>query len=90
MVPTFENKTLITDLYSMNPPDSRGATFLPSYILAEVNNLVLLLLQSTAEKTCFSPILLDWLDAHGENELDHCKLVSRQLSRPKNKSFHFD
>jgi hypothetical protein len=24
MVPTFKSKTLITDLYSMNPPDSRG------------------------------------------------------------------
>jgi hypothetical protein len=23
MVPTFKSKTLITDLYSMNPPDSR-------------------------------------------------------------------
>jgi hypothetical protein len=27
MVPTFRSKTLITDLYSMNPPDSRGYYF---------------------------------------------------------------
>jgi hypothetical protein len=32
MVPTFKSETLITDLYSMNPPDSRaGITFLPPY-----------------------------------------------------------
>jgi hypothetical protein len=24
MVPAFKSKTLITDLYSMNPPDSKG------------------------------------------------------------------
>jgi hypothetical protein len=34
MVPTFESKTLITDLYSMNPPDSRGYYFLPPYDLS--------------------------------------------------------
>jgi hypothetical protein len=28
MVPTFESKTLITDLYSMNPPDSRWGYYL--------------------------------------------------------------
>jgi hypothetical protein len=26
-VPTFKSETLITDLYSMNPPDSRGYYF---------------------------------------------------------------
>jgi hypothetical protein len=32
MVPTFKSKTLITDLYSMNPPDSgEGITFSPDY-----------------------------------------------------------
>jgi hypothetical protein len=35
MVPTFKSKTLITDLYSMTPPDSRGdINFLPPYIWA--------------------------------------------------------
>jgi hypothetical protein len=27
MVPPFKSKTLVTDLYSMNPPDSRGYYF---------------------------------------------------------------
>jgi hypothetical protein len=31
MVPTFKSKPLITDLYSMNPPDSKGYYFLPPY-----------------------------------------------------------
>jgi hypothetical protein len=32
MVSTFKSKTLITDLYLMNPPDSRRCYFLPPYI----------------------------------------------------------
>jgi hypothetical protein len=31
MVPTFKSKTLITALYSMNPPDSRGYYFFTPY-----------------------------------------------------------
>jgi hypothetical protein len=31
MVPTFKSKTLTTNLCSMNPPDSRGITFLLPY-----------------------------------------------------------
>jgi hypothetical protein len=36
VVPTFKSKKLITDLYSMDPPDSRDITFLPPHIMREM------------------------------------------------------
>jgi hypothetical protein len=37
MVPTFKSKTLITDLYFMNPPNSRGVLLFYHPITPKIN-----------------------------------------------------
>jgi hypothetical protein len=74
MVPTFKSKALITDLYSMNPPDNReGYSFLPLYrsmshlLELDLENGISLVPAERRESVAHPPIVL-LSHHHKENE----------------------